>query len=958
MARRRKTSSNGGALGALVLGGLFLIASIPKVIWIVVGALAAIAAIIYLVAKVVYASKSVSSTKPAPSPIPTRTQRPPAAPHKTIAPIDIAPAVSCAPVEVPRAAKPSEAIPPRVVPPSPPPLPTTSAAPTAPISVSRSVEWVEPTAVAKPSEPIPSRAIAASPPPLHTAPTAPAAPISVSRSVEPPEPTAAARPTEPIPSRVVPPSPASVPMPITGSAAPVPAIRIVGRSEQSAIARVADQLSRITKTLQPVEPVAVSQAPAPAPSQFRIPTAPAEFKTTRWVPKGEVVTIAGLTIPGGMLYVGPTLQGLNGYDDPSLINPKLQVAGTGDYTQREAGYWPGYSTSSASGRRAYLKWLAGGRKDPAADESYVFLFFNGIERRAIVDAAKDEAGRAEWPVIAAEVRRLLGIYGEKSESFKRHAGALLDCLSFAEIPAQLYLKSLPELRHSYEMPMYLKVALGQAVADGAPIPAPLALAWVRYDPNSYLRTPATRCAEQFRALYLRKYGEQFGDGMRLTRNRTKLKMVYQPASRALQGQGGIVLTFGDIPDVTALTVPVKKLRELAETVTDELDSFSRYLGKNPGAADSLEGLLLLPMSLWPDSAQKVLQSLATRVTDGVLTMSFQQLLDSFEGKSAQTKEKTLALARALESISIGIEPDVLGGAKLPKPEEHLVLFSLPTSELASRATPAYQAAALTLQLASAVAAADGDFGVEELGHLRAQVQSWSHLAPGHIKRLLAHLKLLTIAPASLTSLKKRLEPLDVAAKETIATFMASVAQADGIVTPAEVKMLEKVYKALGVESKKVFSDVHAAAAGVQKVSSVSAAPGSSGFKLDPARIAALQQDTEAVSAMLSRIFTEELPAQAAVAATETLPEPEREAELPPSGLLGLDEAHSAFARLLLSRPEWSRDDLADAAADLDLMVDGALEQLNDAAFDTHDVPFIEGEDPVTINPELLEKLEA
>jgi hypothetical protein len=46
----------------------------------------------------------------------------------------------------------------------------------------------------------------------------------------------------------------------------------------------------------------------------------------------------------------------------------------------------------------------------------------------------------------------------------------------------------------------------------------------------------------------------------------------------------------------------------------------------------------------------------------------------------------------------------------------------------------------------------------------------------------------------------------------------------------------------------------------------------------------------------------------------------------------------------------------DLSLDLGLMLDGALEHLNDAAFGEFDVAFVEGADPVTINPELLEKL--
>ena len=340
--------------------------------------------------------------------------------------------------------------------------------------------------------------------------------------------------------------------------------------------------------------------------------------------------------------------------------------------------------------------------------------------------------------------------------------------------------------------------------------------------------------------------------------------------------------------------------------------------------------------------------------EGMIAMSFQELLGSLDAKTTLTRDRTLALARALESLNIGIEPDVLGGAKLPKADEKVVLFSVPPGEVTSRSTPEYQAAALTLDLASAVAAADGEFSVEEMGYLRAQVQSWAHLTPNHIRRLLAHLRLLMTTPASLTTLRKKLEPLDAGAKETIATFMATVAQSDGNVSPTEVKMLEKVYKALGVEPKKVFSDVHAVAAGAKPTAAAAAKVEETGFKLDPARIAALQKDTEAVSVLLSGIFKEESPPEPVFAE----PEPEDDVEPTPPGLLGLDEAHSALARLLLSRPEWTKDELGDAAADLDLMLDGAIETLNEAAFDLHDVPFTEGEDVVTVNPELLEKLEA
>ena len=105
---------------------------------------------------------------------------------------------------------------------------------------------------------------------------------------------------------------------------------------------------------------------------------------------------------------------------------------------------------------------------------------------------------------------------------------------------------------------------------------------------------------------------------------------------------------------------------------------------------------------------------------------------------------------------------------------------------------------------------------------------------------------------------------------------------------------------------------------------------------------------------MAGIFTEDMPEP--IIEPQALPLPSQEAASTP-GLLGLDEAHSALLRLMLSRPNWTRSELEDGASDLELMLDGALEHINDASFDAYDIPFSEGDDPVEINPEFIEKIE-
>jgi hypothetical protein len=462
-------------------------------------------------------------------------------------------------------------------------------------------------------------------------------------------------------------------------------------------------------------------------------------------------------------------------------------------------------------------------------------------------------------------------------------------------------------------------------------------------------------------MFVQEYAQQCGRGIELPHNRTKLKFGYHPASSGFLGRGEPKLTFGSLPDVTVLTGPPKKLQAVVDAATKPLESYSRLVGKDPAFKESLEAMLQLPEPLWPFAARETIQNLQSRMVEGFAETTFGALLAALNAKTVFTKDKTLALARVLEASGIGLEPDVLGGAKLIKPEDPVVVFTLPTEAGPTRGDGPFQVAALTLQLASTVVEANDPKTTAKTGFLRQTVSSWQHLTPGQTARLLALVRLLQQAPASPTALKKKFEAIELPAREAIAAFMSTLIRPDGEVSPADLKTLGKIYKTLGVDPNRVFSDVHGVAAGRHLPATPAPAGGDAGLKLDPDRIAALQRDTERVSALLADIFVEGEQVQVPAAAASA-PEPEQSEDLEAaptaSTLLGLDEAHSSFARMLLSQREWSREDLLDVAGDLDLMLDGAIEHINDAAFDAHDIPFSEGDDPVIVNPEILEKLQA
>jgi hypothetical protein len=195
--------------------------------------------------------------------------------------------------------------------------------------------------------------------------------------------------------------------------------------------------------------------------------------------------------------------------------------------------------------------------------------------------------------------------------------------------------------------------------------------------------------------------------------------------------------------------------------------------------------------------------------------------------------------------------------------------------------------------------------------------------------------------------------------------------ADGKLRPAAVKHLEKLYGLLGIEASALYSHLHRATAAAHDHpkrasggAALAAAPvqapprakSAGRSKLDAARVAALQAESERVTALLSKVFEDHEPISSpAVIPVENM-EPEVADREP--RLLGLDPEHSAFLRVLLTRPSWSRAELGDIAADMELMLDGALERVNEAALDTFEQRIAEGDDPIEIARELLEEVSA
>jgi hypothetical protein len=206
-----------------------------------------------------------------------------------------------------------------------------------------------------------------------------------------------------------------------------------------------------------------------------------------------------------------------------------------------------------------------------------------------------------------------------------------------------------------------------------------------------------------------------------------------------------------------------------------------------------------------------------------------------------------------------------------------------------------------------------------------------------------------------------------------------VAGADGRIDPAEVKTLQKIYKLLELDPGSVFGDIHAlggvesAAVASEPVTvrpslpsrpgyAVPKPPEEHAFLLDMALVKARMEETEEVSKLLSEIFVED--ETSVVEERESITEPveplEEVAEDVQPQATGpasrLDSNHATLLKELMGRSSISRSDFVALVAQHDLMPDGAIDTLNEAAIETCEEYVLDGNDPIEVNPHVLEEL--
>lgn len=671
----------------------------------------------------------------------------------------------------------------------------------------------------------------------------------------------------------------------------------------------------------------------------------------RWIGESEPLTIIGRNLNKGLFYFGGIMNSLDGYGvEPSLIDEErpasksLMKIGAELHTDETLGYWPSYSSLSKECRGAYLDWLASDRSDPNTPIGYVFIYFYGFERRIIENQTSSQVSDQEFTTIFEEVLRLHKVFNT-NRSFRGYSANFLELMALLR-PTLLEqrIAKIPDTNNA----LSFKLKLAKTIVNGQPVGAELALDWLKDTLEYSLKTPARRCEKEFRKLFEIRFSQKFGKGISVKPNKTKLRLSYHAASN---GINGIDLNLEELPDPSILKGPINKLIPIAEQCAEELSSYSRYLGKADTSKNDIAALMLLPKELANESNSSVIESFkswAVQVVQNNNGITTVKEFWSHTGiplpKSMNKKENELLIKLAAKA-DIGIAPDMRFHQTKFKADDNIVLFSPGHGEFFEPSS-AFNQVSLWMRLGAMVATIDGIVDQDEKLTLQKLIEHDDRLSPSEKSSLNAYLTWRLNSPANTAGLKARIEQLNSPQIESLKKFMISIALADGKVDSSEIKQMEKIYTCLGLDKSLVTSDIHNLASTRTPNSSYPTNTDESEgkFQLDEDILAMHESDTSDAKSMLESIFTVDI-------------EPEIETMSSFStGHDGLDNEHKNLFDMLLSKEIWPRNEVHELCKNLNLMVDGAIETINDWAYEKVDAPVLDYDGDIYVDLEIVKEL--
>jgi len=439
-------------------------------------------------------------------------------------------------------------------------------------------------------------------------------------------------------------------------------------------------------------------------------------------------------------------------------------------------------------------------------------------------------------------------------------------------------------------------------------------------------------------------------GITVPKNKTRLVFQYSPASSGLYDQATI-----NIPanwcDPMVLKRPVSTLAKIAEDLMPKVRKAAKALSSN----NFLEVLVNWPLALEqqiPEGFEKQISKVDDFFRENK-TISVGSICSLFnlDLKDKVTKTQLTKLSAGLEKCGWVMVPDpIISPVGSMALTDSLLVYQGNRINTFSESGLKIDT---NIRMSALIARSDGEIHKAEVSLISNYINN--HAESDEQMYLLHYADWRLNNKTSVAGLKNQLDNLKVKDQGELAKLLIDVANADGALLKEEIKELEKLFTKIGFEKSLVAKYLHESnqnAVTIQPIGKVddindASVPKIHTIEINSEKLKKHEESTKEIQSVLTQIFEEDT----SEPELELIEPHELSSELWHKGTL--DNKLLELTEWLVTKEEWARNDVENKCNKLGLMIDGALESINEVAFDCLGDSLVDIDDPIVVYHDVL-----
>lgn len=664
-------------------------------------------------------------------------------------------------------------------------------------------------------------------------------------------------------------------------------------------------------------------------------------------PKTETVNLFGQSISNSFFYTCE----LTSYIPFAVnIHSKPDFSST---SPEKLGFSPNYNELDAAQQGFYIAWLAKEKpalKEMNEDMGYVYLYYYGLEYRALVEKQNQKDILFEVIALVTKFKKLR--YGY---DFIVYLTLAINTFSLEEtkILTQFYLENKQKYSNNSAYNTVLKNLLPHSQFKKEFSPAQLF-----YDKE---QEKLTARKNELLEYYFSKMLEKLPD----TEMYTTKKQVYK--YYMAMKSGTFIDTFYPACNEVSYDalLPTPKAKQLythaLHNIKEEIKQSIKNFENSSAPLTEMEKFLFLPETLKKEISPPPLFNFKENT---IISIENIAAILGIPLEETITLRQSKFIAETCEALGYEIEPSAVLTQKAYKKEEIVILYE--QEFIKKTSSEHYQMACLFADLGYQIALEDNALSQTENSCIENFIKKEFSLSQAEYYRLQMRGKLIAQTQKITTdgTIKKLIKTANSSVKETVVRFLLVIACKDGIIKEKEYRLLQKIAGQLTITEEQLkaiisqFIDTAQESVILEEMlsktqnnaqSPAAAKPAEEiKLQLNKEKLAKVQINTAEIHTVLQEIFGEEQKANLQAEPQEQNAPEEKEQNQQENALQDV-------ITILLEKENWTRNELMNIIQHKGMMLNSILDEINEWAENEYgDFLIEENENIYTINNDVAE----